>query len=78
MQITEDTKISEILDKYGDISEVMVPLGITSVKGNKLRHFLGSKLTVKWAAKFHRVPLDEFLELLNKGISGIKTEPLQE
>lgn len=78
MQITEDTKISVILDKYGDISEVMIPLGITAVQGNKFRHFLGSKLTVKWAAKFHRMPLDEFLELLNEAISGMRAEPPQE
>lgn len=69
MQITEDTKISEIFNEYGDISEVMVSLGMKGVDGNRLRHFLEKRLTVKWAAKFHRVPLNQLLELLHKGIA---------
>lgn len=70
MHITGDTKISEIFDEYGDISEVMVSLGMKGVDGNKLRHFLEKRLTVKWAARFHRVPLDEFLVLLHKATAS--------
>jgi len=75
MQITADTKISDIFDEYGDISEVMVALGMKGVGGNKLRHFLEQRLTVKWAARFHKVPLDEFLELLHKAIASKETKP---
>lgn len=78
MQITGDTKISDIFDEYGDISEVMVSLGMKGVDGNRLRHFLEKKLTVKWAAKIHRVPLDEFLELLHTATASKGTESPQE
>lgn len=69
MRITEDTKISDIFEEYGDISEVMVALGMKGVEKNKLRNFLEKRLTVKWAARFHRTPLDEFLVLLNKAVA---------
>jgi hypothetical protein len=78
MQITEDTKISDIFEEYGDISEVMVSLGMKGVDGNRLRHFLEKKLTVKWAARFHRVPLAEFLELLHTATASKGTEPPRE
>jgi hypothetical protein len=31
--------------------------------------FLAKALTVEWAAKLHRVPLDEFLVILHRAIS---------
>ncbi len=68
MQITEDTKISDIFENHGDISEVMVGLGMKGVDGNRLRRFLEKRITVKWAAKIHKVQLDEFLVLINKAI----------
>ena len=68
MQITGDTKISDIFEKHGDISEVMVKLGMKGVDGNRLRRFLEKRITVKWAAKIHKVQLDEFLVLINKAI----------
>lgn len=74
MQITEDTKISDIFDEYGDISEAMVGFGMKGVDGNKLRNFLEKRITVKWAARIHRVPLDEFLVLLHKAIALKGTE----
>lgn len=70
MEITEATKIADIFDEYGDISEMMVALGMKGVDGNKLRHFLETKLTVKWAARFHHVPLDEFLGLIHQAIAS--------
>ena len=69
MQITADTKISEIFDEYGDLSDSMVSLGMKGVDGNKLRHFLEKRLTVKWAARIHRVPLAEFLALIHTAIA---------
>ncbi|MEO7123147.1 MAG: DUF1858 domain-containing protein [Lacisediminihabitans sp.] len=74
MQITGDTKISEIFAEYGDISEAMMSLGMKGVDGNRLRRFLETKLTVKWAARFHRVPLDKFLELLHTATTSQGTE----
>ena len=73
MEITESTRISDIFDEYGDISEMMVALGMKGVDSSKLRHFLETKLTVKWAARFHRVPLDEFLGLIHQAIASKET-----
>ena len=69
MQITKDTRVSEILLKYGDIADVMEVFGIKRVGKYSLRMFLAKALTVEWAARVHKVPLEEFLEILNKAIA---------
>ena len=69
MQITKDTRISDILIQYGDIADVMEVFGIKRVGRYSLRMFLARALTVEWAARAHRVPLDEFLQILNKAIA---------
>ncbi len=66
MQITKDTRVSEILLEYGDIADVMEIFGVKRVGKYSLRMFLAKALTVEWAAKVHRVPLDEFLDILNR------------
>jgi hypothetical protein len=68
MEITKDTRISEILENYGDIADVMEVFGVKRVGRYSLRMFLAKALTVEWAARVHRVPLDEFLEILRKAI----------
>lgn len=35
-----------------------------------MRRLLAKALTVEWAARIHRVPLDEFLEIPRKAIAG--------
>jgi len=75
MQITKETRISEILLKYGDIAEVMEVFGVQRVESS-LRMFLAKALTVEWAARIHKVPLDEFLEILHKAVA--KKESLLE
>lgn len=69
MQITKDTRVSEILLKYGDIADVMEIFGVQRVEKYSLRMFLAKALTVEWAAKVHRVPLDEFLRILNQAVA---------
>ncbi len=66
MQITKDTRVSDILLEYGDIADVMEIFGVKRVGKYSLRMFLAKALTVEWAAKVHRVPLDEFLDILNR------------
>ena len=66
MEITKDTKVSDILKEYGDIAEVMEVFGIKRVSGYSVRKFITKALTVERAAKIHRVPLDEFLVTLHK------------
>ena len=76
MQITKETRISDILLKYGDIAEVMEVFGVQRVGKYSLRMFLAKALNVEWAARIHKVPLDEFLEILHKAVA--KKESLLE
>ena len=69
MQITKDTRVSEILLKYGDIADVMEIFGVQRVGRYSLRMFLAKALTVEWAARVHRVALDEFLDILNQAVA---------
>ena len=68
MEITKDTKVSDILREYGDIAEVMETFGVKRVSGFSVRKFITKALTVERAAKIHRVPLDEFLDTLRKAV----------
>ncbi len=70
MQITKDTRISEILLEYGDIAEVMEVFGVRRVGRYSLRMFLAKALTVEWAARVHRVPLNEFLAILRQAVAS--------
>ena len=72
MQITKDTRVSDILLEYGDIAEVMEVFGVKRVGRYSLRMFLAKALTVEWAARIHRVPLDEFLEILQRAVASKK------
>jgi hypothetical protein len=71
MQITKDTRVSDILMEYGDIAEVMEVFGVRRVGRFSLRMFLAKALTVEWAARIHRVPLIEFLDILQKAVARI-------
>jgi hypothetical protein len=69
MKITKDTRIADILNEYGDIAEVMEVFGIQRVGRYSIRSLAAKALTVEWAARIHRVPLDEFLAILEKAVS---------
>ena len=66
MEITKDTRVSDILDEYGDIADVMEVFGVKRVARFSIRRLATMALTVEWAARIHRVPLDEFLGILKK------------
>ena len=68
LHITKETIVSDILEKYGDIEDVMGAFGIKSVGKYSIRKIITRFLTVERAAKIHKVPLDEFLNTLNKAI----------
>lgn len=68
MEITKKTFVSQILKEHGDIAEVMEMLGVKRVGSFGFRKFLTRFITVRIAAFVHRVPLDEFLEKLNRAI----------
>lgn len=71
MKITEKTRVSAILKEYGDIAEVMEVFGIKRVGGFGLRKFIANFITVKTAAKVHKVPLDHFLGILNNAVKAL-------
>jgi len=73
MEITKETRISDILEEYGDIAEVMELFGVKPVGRYSLRVLAAKALTVAWAARIHRVPLAEFMEILRKATQS-KTE----
>lgn len=70
MEITKDTRIADILNTYGDIAEVMEVFGVQRVGRYSVRALAAKALTVEWAARLHRVPLDEFLEILRKAVAS--------
>jgi virulence-associated protein VapD len=70
MEITKDTRVSEILEAYGDIADVMELFGVKRVGRYSLRSLAARALTVEWAARIHRVPLDEFLDILRQAVSS--------
>jgi len=70
MVITKDTRVAAILKEYGDIADVMEVFGIKRVAGFSIRALAAKAVTVEWAARIHRVPLDEFLAILNQAVSS--------
>ena len=68
MEITKDTRISAILEEYGDIADVMELFGVKRVGRYSLRSLAAKAINVEWAARIHRVPLDEFLKILQQAI----------
>ncbi|MCC6896874.1 MAG: DUF1858 domain-containing protein [Anaerolineae bacterium] len=70
METTKETKVSDILEKYGDIAEVMELFGIRRVGRYSLRVLIAKALTVEWAARIHRVPLDTFLKILQQAVES--------
>jgi len=77
MVITKDTRVADILREYGDIADVMEVFGIKRVGRYSIRALAAKAVTVEWAARIHRVPLDEFLGILKKAVSSTKekTQP---
>ena len=69
MKITKDTRVSAVLQEHGDIADVMEVFGVKRVGRYSLRMLAAKAVTVEWAACIHRVPLNEFLEILNRAIA---------
>lgn len=68
IEITKDTRVSEILETYGDIADVMELFGVKRVARYSLRALAAKAITVEWAARIHHVPMDEFLGILRQAI----------
>lgn len=72
MEITKDTRVADILAQYGDIADVMELFGVKRVGRYSLRARAAKALTVEWAARIHRLPLDEFLDILRRATSSAR------
>jgi hypothetical protein len=68
MKITPRTRVSDILQEYGDIAEVMEVFGVKRVARYSFRRMLAKAHTVEIAARVHRVPLGKFIQTLNDAI----------
>jgi hypothetical protein len=68
MKITKNTRVSAILEEYGDIADVMEVFGVKRVGRYSLRMPAAKAVTVEWAAHIRRVPLDEFLAILDRAV----------
>ena len=75
MEITKETRVSDILEEYGDIADVMEIFGVKRVGRYSLRKLLAKAVTVEWAARLHRIPLDEFLAILHKAVAAKAQSP---
>ena len=79
MEITKDTRVADILKEYGDIADLMEVFGIRRVGRYSVRALAAKAVTVEWAARIHRVPLDEFLEIIHQAVpaSNGKARPAE-
>lgn len=68
MVITKDTRVSHIIETYGDIADVMEVFGVKRVGRFSIRRIITKFLTVEIAAKIHKEPLDGFLKKLQKAV----------
>jgi hypothetical protein len=75
LEITKDTRVANILEEYGDIADVMEVFGIKRVGRYSIRALAAKAVTVEWAARIHRVPLDEFLAILHQAVSTKDDKP---
>lgn len=70
MEITKETRVAAILEEYGDIAGIMELFGIKRVGRYSLRMLAARALTVEWAARIHRVPLETFLKILREAVQA--------
>ena len=70
MEITKDTRVSDILTEYGDVADVMETFGVKRVGRYSVRRIITKALTVENAARIHRVPLEEFLNTLQQAVGS--------
>jgi hypothetical protein len=69
MEITKDTKVADILTRYGDIAGVMEALGVRRIGRFSVRKLITRLITVERAARIHRIPLGELLDKLRTAIA---------
>ncbi|GEM_PF-562716 len=68
LQITPETKIGDVLHRYGDIAEVMESFGVKRVGRLSIRRLVAKVLTVRMAAKVHGLSTEEMVQTLQNAI----------
>ena len=48
--------------------------GVERVGRYSIRALAAKAINVEWAARIHRVPLDEFLEILRQAVVGLEKD----
>ncbi len=66
MEITNKTRVYDIIAEYGDLADVMEVFGVKRVGPFSLRRVITRLINVEQAAKIHKVPIDDMLENLKK------------
>ena len=69
LDVRPDTRIIEVLDRYGDVADVMEAFGVRRVGPYSVRRLLGRFVTVERAARLHGVALDDMLGMLRTAIA---------
>ncbi len=67
--VTPETKIGAVLSRYGDIAEVMESFGVKRVGKFNIRRIIGKVLSVRMAAKIHKLETSEMVDMLQKAIN---------
>lgn len=78
MEITKDTKVGDILARYGDIADVMEALGVKRLGPFSVRRLIAKLITVERAARIHRIPLEELLVKLRTAVAIQERSSAQE
>lgn len=68
LKVSPKTKVYKILKEYGDIADVMEAFGLKRVGSFGLRKFITRFISVKTAAKVHKIKLDKQLEMVQDAI----------
>jgi hypothetical protein len=68
MKIAANTYVSQILKEHGDIAEIMEIFGVKRVGNFGFRKLLTKIITIRIAAFVHRVPLQNFIGMVQTAI----------
>lgn len=69
--VTPETRISEVLQRYGDMADVMENFGVKRVGPYDVRRLIGRLLTVRRAATIHGLSVDEMVARLQAAIEQV-------
>lgn len=69
MEITEETKRSDIFQEYGEIADIMEAFGASHDEGSPLRRKVVMGITLKRSTRTRALRLNDFIESLNGAIA---------